>query len=89
MEQKRIVFLDYLRAAACFLVVMVHANETFYGTDGILVRSEEQRLWMAIWDGVSRISVPLFKMCIRDRCSIAQWCKSLCTEADCRLHSSP
>ena len=60
MEQKRIVFLDYLRAAACFLVVMVHANETFYGTDGILVRSEEQRLWMAIWDGVSRISVPLF-----------------------------
>lgn len=35
-QQKRIVFLDYLRAVACFLVVMVHANEAFYGTDGFL-----------------------------------------------------
>lgn len=56
----RIVFLDYLRAAACFLVVMVHSNEAFYGTDGVPVMSEDQRLWMAVWDGMSRISVPLF-----------------------------
>lgn len=62
MEKKRIVFLDYLRTAACFLVVMVHSNESFYGTDGIPVVSEDQRLWMAIWDGISRISVPLFIM---------------------------
>lgn len=60
MEKKRIVFLDYLRAFACFLVVMVHSNEAFYGTDGIPVFTEDQRLWMAIWDGCSRISVPLF-----------------------------
>lgn len=62
MEKKRIVFLDYLRAVACFLVVMVHANEAFYGTGGIPVHSEQQRLWMAVWDGISRISVPLFIM---------------------------
>ena len=60
MEKKRIVFLDYLRATACFLVVMVHANEFFYGTGDIPVFSEQQRLWMSIWDGMSRISVPLF-----------------------------
>lgn len=62
MEKKRIVFLDYLRAVACFLVVMVHSNESFYGTAGVPVGSEAQRLWMALWDGVSRISVPLFIM---------------------------
>lgn len=60
MEKKRIVFLDYLRTVACFLVVMVHSNEAFYGTDGVPVATEEQRLWMAVWDGISRISVPLF-----------------------------
>lgn len=62
MEKKRIVFLDYLRTVACFLVVMVHSNESFYGTEGIPVFSEDQRLWMALWDGISRISVPLFIM---------------------------
>lgn len=60
MEKERIVFLDYLRMTACFLVVMVHSSEAFYGTDGIPVLSEDQRLWMAVWDGISRISVPLF-----------------------------
>lgn len=60
MEKKRIVFLDYLRTFACFLVVMVHSNEAFYGTDGVPVLTEEHRLWMAVWDGISRISVPLF-----------------------------
>ena len=28
---KRIVFLDYLRVFACFLVMVVHASENFYG----------------------------------------------------------
>lgn len=58
----RIVFLDYLRTFACFLVVLVHVNEFLYGTDGIPLRNEDYALWIAIWDGISRISVPLFIM---------------------------
>lgn len=60
MKQNRVVFLDYLRAFACFLVIMVHSSEAFYGTGDIPVLSESHRLWIAIWDGMSRISVPLF-----------------------------
>lgn len=28
---KRIVFLDYVRVFACFLVMIVHSSENFYG----------------------------------------------------------
>lgn len=31
---KRIVFLDYVRVFACFLVMVVHASENFYGAEG-------------------------------------------------------
>ena len=31
---KRIVFLDYVRVFACFLVMVVHASENFYGAAG-------------------------------------------------------
>lgn len=58
--KNRIVFLDYLRAFACFLVVMVHSNESFYGTGNIPLPDEQHALWIAFWDGISRISVPLF-----------------------------
>ena len=30
---KRIVFLDYVRVFACFLVMVVHASENFYGAE--------------------------------------------------------
>ena len=34
-DNKRIVFLDYLRVVACFMVMVVHACECFYfGGDG-------------------------------------------------------
>ena len=29
----RIAFVDYIRVAACFLVMLVHASENFYGAD--------------------------------------------------------
>ncbi len=29
----RIAFADWLRGAACFLVMLVHASENFYGAD--------------------------------------------------------
>ena len=31
---KRVVFLDYVRVFACFLVMLVHASENFYGAPG-------------------------------------------------------
>lgn len=65
---KRIVFLDYVRVFACFLVILVHASENFYGAPGStdmagprsLLASEADRLWVSIYDGFSRMSVPLF-----------------------------
>lgn len=65
---KRIVFLDYLRVFACFLVMVVHASENFYGAAGSTdmagpqsyLASEADRLWVSVYDGLSRMSVPLF-----------------------------
>lgn len=65
---KRIAFLDYLRIFACFLVMVVHASENFYGTIGSgdmagpqsYLANEADRLWVSIYDGFSRMSVPLF-----------------------------
>ena len=32
-ENQRIVFIDYIRMLACFLVMLVHASENFYAAD--------------------------------------------------------
>ena len=68
MERERIVFLDYLRAVACLMVMLVHASENFYGADASglagsmsMLATEGNRLWVSLWDGgVSRTAVPLF-----------------------------
>ena len=68
MEKERIVFIDYLRVVACFLVMLVHASENFYGADSSgmagsvsLLATESNRFWVAFYDGgVSRTCVPLF-----------------------------
>lgn len=65
---RRIVFLDYVRVFACFLVMLVHASENFYGAVGstdmvgpqAFLKNETDRLWVSIYDGFSRMSVPLF-----------------------------
>ena len=67
-DMKRIVFLDYLRVFACFLVMVVHASENFYGAAGStdmagpqsFLANESDRLWVSLYDGFSRMSVPLF-----------------------------
>jgi len=66
--KERIPFVDYIRVVACFLVMLVHASENFYGADdsglaGNVSRlaCEDNRLWVALYDGgLGRISVPLF-----------------------------
>lgn len=65
---KRIVFLDYVRVFACFLVMLVHASENFYGAAGVgemagpqsYFANETDRFWVSLYDGFSRMSVPLF-----------------------------
>ena len=65
---KRIVFLDYVRVFACFLVMVVHASENFYGAEGSTdmvgpqsyLANEADRLWVAVYDCFSRMAVPLF-----------------------------
>ena len=75
--KERIVYLDYIRVFACFLVMLVHASEYFYGfippellEEGAAASnlagpksylcSEADRLWVSLYDGFSRIAVPLF-----------------------------
>lgn len=66
--KQRIVFLDYLRVFACFLVMLVHASENYYGAEGStdmagpqsFLANEADRLWVSVYDGFSRMAVPLF-----------------------------
>lgn len=68
MEKERIVFADYLRVVACFLVMLVHASENFYGADtsGLagnmaMLANEANRFWVAFYDGFcARTCVPVF-----------------------------
>lgn len=68
MQQQRIVFLDYIRVIACFMVMLVHASENFYGADASglasnmsVLLNEQNRFWVAFYDGgVARTCVPLF-----------------------------
>ncbi len=67
-ERERVVFLDYIRVVACFLVMLVHASENFYGADASglagnvsMLANESNRFWVAFYDGgVARSCVPLF-----------------------------
>lgn len=65
----RIAYIDYLRIVACFLVMLVHASENFYGADSSvglasncsMLLNESNRFWVAFYDGfVARTCVPLF-----------------------------
>ena len=70
MKKERIAFLDYLRVFACFLVMLVHGAENYYpgpestdmaGPQAILA-NQTDRLWVSLYDGFSRMAVPLFIM---------------------------
>lgn len=59
--QRRIVFLDYMRVIACFMVIIVHSCEFFF-IDGsnIGIRSLNDGFWVSVFDSAFRCSVPLF-----------------------------
>ena len=60
---ERVVFLDYLRVAACFMVILVHCIEPFYlGGNGTYIASHSDALWVTLINSLLRIAVPLFVM---------------------------
>ena len=63
-ESKRIVFLDWLRVVACFMVMVVHSCEPFYfDADGnTCFLSAGDAFWACWIDSAVRAAVPLFVM---------------------------
>ena len=59
----RIVFLDYLRVIAIFMVMLVHACEQYYlGAEGLVIASQWDAWWVVAIDSACRAAVPLFVM---------------------------
>ena len=60
----RVVFLDYLRVIAIFMVMLVHACEQYYfGADGgFYISSKWDAWWVVAIDSACRAAVPLFVM---------------------------
>lgn len=62
-QNQRVVFLDYLRVIACFMVIMVHSCEFFFiDGDSIGIQSLSDGFWVSVVDSALRASVPLFVM---------------------------
>jgi len=59
---KRIVFLDYLRVIACFMVMVVHVCECFYFNDAgeFCFRTLGEGAWAVFVDSAMRACVPLY-----------------------------
>lgn len=63
MENKRVVFLDYLRLMACFMVMVVHAVEPYYinfSNGDLSIATKFDAIWVCIFEGFARSCVPLF-----------------------------
>lgn len=59
----RITWLDWLRAIACLMVIMVHACECVYSNDYSFSFADSESLWsVALISGLMRPAVPLFLM---------------------------
>ena len=59
--KNRVVWVDWLRVAACFMVVVVHATEPFYlGGEGSQILTEADAYWSSLFDSLVRACVPLF-----------------------------
>lgn len=63
-QKQRIVFLDWLRASACLMVMLVHASECVYSDDYSFSFPSELARWsvMFIQGFVRPVAVPLFLM---------------------------
>ncbi len=66
MEKNRIVFLDWMRAAACLMVMAIHSAEPFYlggePPDVTHIESSGGMAWITAVECICRPCVPLFAM---------------------------
>lgn len=61
VAQERVVWIDWMRVIACFMVMVVHSTEPFYlGGEGSLIMSACDAWWVAGIDSLVRCCVPLF-----------------------------
>lgn len=59
--KERIVFLDWLRIVACFMVLFTHSIEPYYlDAEGTAIASAGDAMWVAFLDPLVRVCVPLF-----------------------------
>ena len=59
--ENRVVWVDWLRVMACFMVIVVHATEPFYlGGEGSQILTEIDAYWASLFDSLVRACVPLF-----------------------------
>ena len=59
--ENRVVWVDWMRVAACFMVLLVHATEPFYlGGEGSQILTEADAYWSSFFDSFVRACVPLF-----------------------------
>lgn len=57
----RVVFLDWLRVIACFMVILVHSTEPFYlGGEGVYIASPSDYMLCTFINSSVRCCVPLF-----------------------------
>ena len=60
-DENRVVWVDWMRVAACFMVFVVHATEPFYlGGQGSQILTEADAYWASLFDSLVRACVPLF-----------------------------
>ncbi len=59
--EAREVWIDWLRVAACFMVMIVHSTEPFYlGGEGSRILTHSDAVWASFFDSFVRACVPLF-----------------------------
>ena len=57
-ERKREVWIDWMRVATCFMVLLVHSTEPFYlGGEGSLILTKSDAFWSSFFDSFVRACV--------------------------------
>ena len=60
-DVNREIWLDWLRIAACFMVMATHSCEPFYlGGEGSLILTKADAVWVAVLNSLPRAAVALF-----------------------------
>lgn len=61
MDNKREIWIDWLRIVACLFVMSTHACEVFYfGDGGAQILTKTDAIWVSILNSFTRACVPLF-----------------------------